>query len=175
MLCVRISIRARRTTLCDVVCGWFSPGPPVSSTNKTDRHNITEILLKVALNTIKQTKQRRCLFSWYFIVKSCKWLIDKLWQNTILHSICQMRFVSTYTCTSQVQNVIYAAVIGLVKHWKFDNVTLIRYRYIDADFRLSNKLNFAHDTNVSCLLWYICIDVFLIFFVFILKADQRGE
>jgi len=29
---------------------WFSP---VSSTNKTDRHEITEILLKVALNTIK--------------------------------------------------------------------------------------------------------------------------
>ena len=28
---------------------WFSP---VSSTNKTDLHNITEILLKVALNTI---------------------------------------------------------------------------------------------------------------------------
>jgi hypothetical protein len=26
---------------------WFSPGPPVSSTNKTDRHDITEILLKV--------------------------------------------------------------------------------------------------------------------------------
>ena len=35
----------------------FSPCTPVSSTNKTDRHNITEILLKVALNTIKQTKQ----------------------------------------------------------------------------------------------------------------------
>jgi hypothetical protein len=31
---------------------WFSPGPPVSSTNKTERHDITEILLKVALNTI---------------------------------------------------------------------------------------------------------------------------
>ena len=28
---------------------WFSPGPPVSSTNKTDCHDITEILLKVAL------------------------------------------------------------------------------------------------------------------------------
>jgi hypothetical protein len=27
----------------------------VSSTNKTDCHDITEILLKVALNTIKQT------------------------------------------------------------------------------------------------------------------------
>ena len=32
---------------------WFSLGPPVSSTNKTERHDITEILLKVALNTIK--------------------------------------------------------------------------------------------------------------------------
>jgi hypothetical protein len=36
---------------------WFSPGPPVCSTDKTDHHDITEILLKVALNTIKQTKQ----------------------------------------------------------------------------------------------------------------------
>ena len=27
-------------------------GTPVSSTNKTDRHDITEVLLKVALNTI---------------------------------------------------------------------------------------------------------------------------
>ena len=40
------------TTLCDKVCQWFSPGTLVSSTNKTDRHDITEILLKVALNTI---------------------------------------------------------------------------------------------------------------------------
>ena len=36
--------------------GGFSLGTPVSSTNKTDRHDITEILLKVALNTIIQTK-----------------------------------------------------------------------------------------------------------------------
>jgi hypothetical protein len=33
---------------------WFSPGTPVSSTNKTGCHDITEILLKVALNTINQ-------------------------------------------------------------------------------------------------------------------------
>jgi hypothetical protein len=30
-------------------------GTPVSSTNKTDRQDIIEILLKVALNTINQT------------------------------------------------------------------------------------------------------------------------
>ena len=33
-----------------------SPGTPASFTNKTDRHDITEILLKVALNTINQAK-----------------------------------------------------------------------------------------------------------------------
>jgi hypothetical protein len=53
MLWVRISIRVRCTTLCDKVCQlpetgrWFSPRPPVSSNNKTDRHAIAEILLKV--------------------------------------------------------------------------------------------------------------------------------
>ena len=35
---------------------WFSLGTPVASTNKTDRHNITEILLIVVLNIINQTK-----------------------------------------------------------------------------------------------------------------------
>ena len=43
--------------LCDKVCQWlatcqwFSLGTPVSSTKKTDCHDITEILLKVRLNT----------------------------------------------------------------------------------------------------------------------------
>jgi hypothetical protein len=72
MLWVRISIRVRCTTLCDKVCQWlatgrwFSSGPSVSSTNKTDSHDLTEILLKVALNTIKQTKQTNIL-SWGFL------------------------------------------------------------------------------------------------------------
>jgi len=38
---------------------WFSPGTPVSSTNKTDYHDITEILLKVALITIKHQTYSR--------------------------------------------------------------------------------------------------------------------
>ena len=33
---------------------WFSLGIPVSSTNKTDLHAITEILLKMALNIITE-------------------------------------------------------------------------------------------------------------------------
>ena len=43
------------TTLVDEVCRRFSPGTPDSSTNKADHHNIAEILLNVALNTINLT------------------------------------------------------------------------------------------------------------------------
>jgi hypothetical protein len=45
----------RKITLCGKVCqlvaaGWlFSPGILVSATNKTGRHDITELLLKVML------------------------------------------------------------------------------------------------------------------------------
>ena len=35
---------------------WFYPGTPASSITKTGRHDIAEILLKVALNTINQIK-----------------------------------------------------------------------------------------------------------------------
>ena len=38
--------------------GGFSLGLPVSSTNKDDCHDIAEILLMVALNTIKQTNKQ---------------------------------------------------------------------------------------------------------------------
>jgi hypothetical protein len=50
-------------TSCDKVCQlleagwWFPPITPVSSTNNTDHQDIAEILLKVALNTIKQTQK----------------------------------------------------------------------------------------------------------------------
>jgi hypothetical protein len=59
MLWVWVPLMMRCTTLCDKVCQWlaagwwFSLGTLVSSTNKADLHDITEILLKVALNTIR--------------------------------------------------------------------------------------------------------------------------
>ena len=77
-LWVWISIRVKCIPLCDKVCQWlatgrwFSPGPSVSSTNKTDRHNITEIFLKVALNTIKQTN-----------------INDSDWNNCVLLVLCE--------------------------------------------------------------------------------------
>ena len=35
---------------------WFSPGTSASSTTKTGRHDVAEILLKVALSTKNQIK-----------------------------------------------------------------------------------------------------------------------
>jgi len=46
-----------------------SPGTPVSSISKTDRHGIPEILLNVALNTIPHSKQRVFLVCVLFIVQ----------------------------------------------------------------------------------------------------------
>ena len=76
---------ARCTTSCDTVCQWlatgrwFSPCPTVSSTNKTDRHDITEILLKVALNTTKQniqTNKQIVILSEYSINALSKYIIS---------------------------------------------------------------------------------------------------
>jgi hypothetical protein len=44
---------------------WFSPITPVSSTSKTDCHDITEILLKVALTFLKQ----KCFLSLFTFLK----------------------------------------------------------------------------------------------------------
>ena len=72
-----ISIRARCTTLCDVSDLWqvggFLLSPQVSSTNTTDRHDITEIFLKVALNTIKQ-KQANISPEYILRNRFAKWI-----------------------------------------------------------------------------------------------------
>ena len=51
---------------CDKICQrlvagrWFSLGTPVSSTNKTDHHDIAEILLKVAVKTKNKKNHILC-------------------------------------------------------------------------------------------------------------------
>ena len=46
----------------------FAPGVPVFSSNKTDRHDVTEILLKVALNTITLTPILSCEYLYFSIL-----------------------------------------------------------------------------------------------------------
>jgi len=44
---------------------WFSAGTPIYSTNKTDRHDISEILLKVMQTQLTQTKIHYLLIQFY--------------------------------------------------------------------------------------------------------------
>ena len=48
---------------------WYSPGTPASSTNKTQDYDITEILLKVTLNTINLTMTRKNMYTSIIQVK----------------------------------------------------------------------------------------------------------
>jgi hypothetical protein len=64
----------------DIRRRWVSPGPSVSSANKTDRHDIIEILLKVALSTIKQTNKQANS--------------ETLIYNTIKELICVIRHIA---------------------------------------------------------------------------------
>jgi hypothetical protein len=62
----------RRNLIYSVYLGfmagqWFSPGTPVSSTNKTDCHDITELLLKMALNTIFLTLYLNLLILYFSV------------------------------------------------------------------------------------------------------------
>jgi hypothetical protein len=99
-----------------VTCGRFSPGTPVSSTNKTDHHNITEILLKVALNTawidqemltLRQTNYTSCSFTFMSVLSewllvNAKLAIFQLYhgkKNKLIFNEIMMRSVFHYTNT----------------------------------------------------------------------------
>jgi hypothetical protein len=61
-----------------------SPGTPASSITKTGRHDVAEILLKVALNTIKYQRVKQ---SWTILWPTENRRKDKQWSTK------QQRFV----------------------------------------------------------------------------------
>jgi hypothetical protein len=78
------------TTLCDKVCQWlatgrwFSPGTPVSSTNKTDGHDITEIFLKVVFK--HQTSNGQMMDQTFvYAVHNIKHLWVIMWELSFVH------------------------------------------------------------------------------------------
>jgi hypothetical protein len=55
--CTRLTVASDKVYQLLAHGRWFSPGTPASSTTKTGRHDIAEILLKVALSTSKSINQ----------------------------------------------------------------------------------------------------------------------
>jgi hypothetical protein len=68
---------------------WFSPGTPASSTTKTGRHDIAEILLKVALNTTNQTKP--IYMQMLLECATCKWKVHN--RNKLFHLCRNVSFL----------------------------------------------------------------------------------
>ena len=78
---------------------WFSPGTPVSSTNKTGHHDIAEILLKVALNTINLIQPNLNHNIWG--KKNCL-----CWQNRFQTDVYTENHISLeYTCIPTEKDV----------------------------------------------------------------------
>ena len=96
---------------------WFSPGTPISSTNKTDCHNITEILLTVALNTFN--------ISVIFVVfENSTWLLSgQLYLKYCIHrnhacwSTCSYIgwMFHTWPSTKVLVDYIQILITGLLK------------------------------------------------------------
>ena len=56
--CTRLAAASDKVYQLHAHGRWFSPESPASSTTKTGGHDIAEILLKVALNTINQSTNK---------------------------------------------------------------------------------------------------------------------
>jgi hypothetical protein len=133
--------------LCDKVCQWlatgrwFFPGTLVSSINKTDRHNITEILLKVALNTINQTKSNR------LYTKNCSWII-LIWKIAISlkqYHICRFA-VFKYKIECSVNLLFFNSICS---HYQDNKIYYLHTAYLI-------QCNLYTTFLWLCLLWTVC-------------------
>ena len=79
---------------------WFSPGTTASSTTKTGRHDIAEILLKVVLNT-KKSNHHETILLW----------TDKLFCCIRIHVTYQVDLVYGVSCHFQ-QYFSYIVVVS---------------------------------------------------------------
>jgi hypothetical protein len=102
------------TTLCDKVCQWlttgrwFSPVTPVSSTNKTDHHDLTEILLKVKLSIINLTTSNKDHNSSEIAFIGRR--LEKL--EHIWHTIHPIRLYRTYLTTAWNRETLSQYVVS---------------------------------------------------------------
>ena len=98
------------TTLCNTVCQWFAAGQlfssitPVCPTNKTHRHDIIELLLKVALNTISLSP---LLQFFYFILELFR-------QCSILLCLSFYSNVHSYTSLSNQEELRHMTRLHLI-------------------------------------------------------------
>jgi hypothetical protein len=89
---------------CSSASQWFSQGISISSTNKTDYHDITEILLKVVLNTItlKLTPLTRFWFQRIYFYFQVLHIIQRLTDLPISVDVLQVQIYHVSNCIGGV-------------------------------------------------------------------------
>jgi hypothetical protein len=146
------------TTLCDKVCQWlttgwwFSPGPPFSSTNKTDRHDINEILLKVALNNINQPVSYilfslKCISYILFSLKCISYILFSL--KCISYILVSLKCISyilvSLKCISYILvslKCISYILVSLNMHCTIDRKTKSKKHKTSSWFKSTSYRNF---------------------------------
>ena len=114
------------TTLCENVrqwlstARWFSPGTLVFSSNKTDHHNISDIILKVALNSISLKPVA--------IYISMERRLNKIWHAHLClnlnYNFCSVTIMN-WKCLYQVRVITIFTVFRLLT----DFVCLYAYEF----------------------------------------------
>jgi hypothetical protein len=67
--CTRLTAASDKVYQLLAHCRWLSPGIPASSTTKTGRHDIAEILLKVALKHQKSHQNQNNVLAFCIFLK----------------------------------------------------------------------------------------------------------
>ena len=114
MVDLQLPVHSVPITTKDTVCQWlvtgrwFSPSTPVFSTNKTDRHNIIEMLLKVALHTIALTLYvKQTIILWTESLNNDGQQFHELTKRTITLHIKTQNKKGTRTYYTEIQTVAW--------------------------------------------------------------------
>jgi hypothetical protein len=111
------------TTLCDKVCQWLATCQwfsPLSSTNKTNRHNVPEILLKVALNTTNN------IFVWILKVWwspqvpvwQYPYIVRQVYSNNISILLLWINIRSYYTLQTSLTSIMFDGIKPTSLHYR---------------------------------------------------------
>jgi hypothetical protein len=103
--CTRLSAASDKVYQLLAHGWWFSPGTPASSTTKTGCHDIAEILLKVALNTINQSIKYNTVISLLltFLINKKKMDFHQIycfWMHKLFNSINHVIDIGKYLMLS---------------------------------------------------------------------------
>ena len=183
--------------ICDNVCQWLavgwwlSPGTPISFTNKTDHHDIAEILLKVALNTITPSFlkylvsrmlfiERKlwypiCCLLTYIVCVLLYWcLFGQVYSTLVFHVLLSRYCVEDnygWLCPHLWYKLISTPINSEITQMFRYNVSLIdqKYKYIHTEQQTRNNSSITVCLSLNIILWLRINTVLVLYFNCILS------